>query len=326
MVACSTKCSALVVVCIVSYVLVSLPLALGLLGVWEPRRQGFFCGDESISLPYARDTVSFGAMLGVSFGGVVVVAVAEGFCAKRRGLKRSAILLESLICAGMLLYIMAAAMSAVFGMKLSMGALRPHFLAVCKTIGLKRPAIFVNSIICAYVLILIITGAYSAVKAIKVTMGALRPHFLAVCKVNVSFTCTPGTYVTEDVCTGDADVIRDARSSFPSGHAGIAGCLAAYVVMYLQTRVRNKSWVVPRVVVQVGLVIGALYVMGSRVADHRHHLADVIGGAVIGAAFGVGGMSVTQELTKPTFKRVARQDTDGHFSARQEAVGELSEI
>ncbi|XP_035661365.1 phospholipid phosphatase 1-like isoform X2 [Branchiostoma floridae] len=311
MVACSTKCSALVVVCIVSYVLVSLPLALGLLGVWEPRRQGFFCGDESISLPYARDTVSFGAMLGVSFGGVVVVAVAEGFCAKRRGLKRSAILLESLICAGMLLYIMAAAMSAVFGMKLSMGALRPHFLAVCKTIGLKRPAIFVNSIICAYVLILIITGAYSAVKAIK---------------VNVSFTCTPGTYVTEDVCTGDADVIRDARSSFPSGHAGIAGCLAAYVVMYLQTRVRNKSWVVPRVVVQVGLVIGALYVMGSRVADHRHHLADVIGGAVIGAAFGVGGMSVTQELTKPTFKRVARQDTDGHFSARQEAVGELSEI
>ncbi|XP_035661367.1 phospholipid phosphatase 1-like isoform X4 [Branchiostoma floridae] len=276
MAACSANCSALVVTCIVGFALVALPAALGLLGVWEPRRQGFFCGDESISLPYTGDTVSFWALLGTWLGCVVVVALAEGFFAK--------------------------------------------------TIGLKRPAIFVNSIICAYVLILIITGAYSAVKAIKVTMGALRPHFLAVCKVNVSFTCTPGTYVTEDVCTGDADVIRDARSSFPSGHAGIAGCLAAYVVMYLQTRVRNKSWVVPRVVVQVGLVIGALYVMGSRVADHRHHLADVIGGAVIGAAFGVGGMSVTQELTKPTFKRVARQDTDGHFSARQEAVGELSEI
>ncbi|XP_035661368.1 phospholipid phosphatase 1-like isoform X5 [Branchiostoma floridae] len=261
MAACSANCSALVVTCIVGFALVALPAALGLLGVWEPRRQGFFCGDESISLPYTGDTVSFWALLGTWLGCVVVVALAEGFFAK--------------------------------------------------TIGLKRPAIFVNSIICAYVLILIITGAYSAVKAIK---------------VNVSFTCTPGTYVTEDVCTGDADVIRDARSSFPSGHAGIAGCLAAYVVMYLQTRVRNKSWVVPRVVVQVGLVIGALYVMGSRVADHRHHLADVIGGAVIGAAFGVGGMSVTQELTKPTFKRVARQDTDGHFSARQEAVGELSEI
>ncbi|XP_078620534.1 phospholipid phosphatase 1-like [Branchiostoma floridae x Branchiostoma japonicum] len=276
MATCSAKCSALVVVCIVSYVLVSLPLALGLLGVWEPRRQGFFCGDESISLPYVRDTVSFGAMLGVSFGGVVVVAIVEGFCAKRRGLKRSAILLESLICAGMLLFIMAAAMSAVYGMKLS--------------------------------------------------MGALRPHFLAVCEVNVTFTCTPGDYVTEDVCTGDADVIRDARSSFPSGHAGIAGCLAAYVVLYLQTRVRNKSWVVPRVVVQVGLVTGAVYVMGSRVADHRHHLADVIGGAVIGAAFGVGGMSVTQELTNPTGKSGASQDTDGHFSARQGAVDELSEI
>ncbi|XP_078621513.1 phospholipid phosphatase 1-like [Branchiostoma floridae x Branchiostoma japonicum] len=175
-------------------------------------------------------------------------------------------------------------------------------------------------------LMLVTTGACSAVYVIKMSMGALRPHFLAVCKVNVSFTCTPGTYVTDDVCTGDADVIRDARSSFPSGHAGIAGCLAAYVVMYLQTRVRNKSWVVPRVVVQVGLVMGALYIMGSRVADHQHHLADVVGGAVLGAAFGVGGMSATKELTKPTFKRGARQDTDCPFSARQEALEQLSQI
>ncbi|XP_078700283.1 phospholipid phosphatase 1-like [Branchiostoma floridae x Branchiostoma belcheri] len=273
MAACSAKCTAIVVSCIVCYVLVSIPLALGILGVLEPRRQGFFCGDESISLPYAGDTVSLGAMVGVALGGAVLVGLAEGVFAKTRGLKPPAIFVNSLICAGMLLFIMAAAGSAVYGAKLS--------------------------------------------------MGVLRPHFLAVCKVNVTFTCTPGTYVTEDVCTGDADVIREARSSFPSGHAGIAGCLAAYVVLYLQHRVRNKSWVLPRVAVQIGLVLGGLYVLGSRVADHQHHLADVIGGAVVGAAFGVAGMCVTKELTKATGKR---GDTGVRFAREQETADELLEI
>ncbi|XP_066264002.1 phospholipid phosphatase 1-like [Branchiostoma lanceolatum] len=270
----SARCTCLVVTCIVCYVLVSLPLVFGLLGVWEPRRQGFFCGDESISLPYTRDTVSLESMLGVSLGGAVLVALAEGFCAKRRGLKRSAIFVNSLICAGMLLFVMAAGMSAVFVMKLS--------------------------------------------------MGNLRPHFLAVCKVNATFTCSPGSYVTDDVCTGDVDVIRNARSSFPSGHAGLAGCLAAYVVLYLHDRVRNKSWVLPRLVVQVGLVLGCLFIMGSRVADHQHRLADVIGGAVIGVAFGAVGMWVTKDLTKTTGKRGVRQDTDIRFSAGRESVNERS--
>ncbi|CAH1249037.1 PLPP1 [Branchiostoma lanceolatum] len=275
MAACSPKCFGFVVTCIVCFVLVSLPIAVDFfLGVWEPRRQGFFCGDESISLPYASDTVSNEALWGLKLGGAVLVALAEGYIAKRRGLKRSAIFVNSLICAGMLLFVQGAEMSAVDVMKLS--------------------------------------------------MGNLRPHFLAVCKVNVSFTCTPGTYVTDDVCTGDADAIREARKSFPSGHSGTAGCLAAYLALYLQYRVRNKSWVLPRLVVQVGLVMGCLYIMGSRVADHKHHLADVIGGAVIGAAFGAVGMCLTKDLTKTTGKRGARQDTDRRFSAVQESVNEQS--
>ncbi|CAH1249036.1 PLPP1 [Branchiostoma lanceolatum] len=260
MAACSAKCVGLVITCIVCFVLVSLPTAfVFFLGVWEPRRQGFFCGDESISLPYASDTVSLEALWGLILGGAVLVALAEGYIAKRRGLNRSSIFVNCIICAGMLLFVTVAELSAGDIMKLS--------------------------------------------------MGNLRPHFLAVCKVNASFTCTPGIYVTDDVCTGDADVIKEARKSFPSGHSEIAGCLAAYVALYLQYRVRNKSWVLPRLVVQVGLVMGCLYIMGSRVADHMHHLADVIGGAVIGAAFGAFGMWVTKELTKPDKKR-ARQDKE----------------
>ncbi|XP_066264360.1 phospholipid phosphatase 1-like [Branchiostoma lanceolatum] len=327
MAACSAKCVGLVITCIVCFVLVSLPTAfVFILGVWEPRRQGFFCGDESISLPYASDTVSLEALWGLILGGAVLVALAEGYIAKvkasfslkvlkvvlhmhvfrihlqRRGLNRSSIFVNCIICAGMLLFVTVAELSAGDIMKLSMGNLRPHFLAVCKVPYTSIIVIIISVRAYAYT-------DMSAVRVMKLSMGNLRPHFLAVCKVNASFTCTPGIYVTDDVCTGDADVIKEARKSFPSGHSEIAGCLAAYVALYLQYRVRNKSWVLPRLVVQVGLVMGCLYIMASRVADHMHHLADVIGGVVIGAAFGAFGMWVTKELTK-TDKKKARQDKE----------------
>ena len=45
----------------------------------------------------------------------------------------------------------------------------------------------------------------------KYSVGRLRPHFLDVCKPDYSkFNCTDG-YITADVCTGDAYLIKHAR-------------------------------------------------------------------------------------------------------------------
>lgn len=57
----------------------------------------------------------------------------------------------------------------------------------------------------------------------KYSLGVLRPHFLSVCQPDWSrVNCSEG-YVTQDICTGDEELIRDARLSFPSRHASISG-------------------------------------------------------------------------------------------------------
>ena len=45
----------------------------------------------------------------------------------------------------------------------------------------------------------------------KVTVGGLRPYFLTVCKPNTTLPhCSQG-FVTENICTGDAKDILEAR-------------------------------------------------------------------------------------------------------------------
>ena len=63
----------------------------------------------------------------------------------------------------------------------------------------------------------------------KYSIGRLRPHFLAVCKPDFSkLNCTTGfqkNFITDYECTGDEDLIKEARLSFPSGHASFAGII-----------------------------------------------------------------------------------------------------
>ena len=63
----------------------------------------------------------------------------------------------------------------------------------------------------------------------KYTVGRLRPHFLAVCKPDFSkLNCTTGfhkNFITNYECTGDKDLIKEARLSFPSGHSSFAGII-----------------------------------------------------------------------------------------------------
>lgn len=67
-----------------------------------------------------------------------------------------------------------------------------------------------------------------------------------------------------------------ARNSFPSGHATTAFAFAGYVY-----EEHGWKWGVP------ALALGA-FVGASRINDNRHYLHDVLAGATIGLAYGIG--------------------------------------
>lgn len=116
----------------------------------------------------------------------------------------------------------------------------------------------------------------------KYSIGRLRPHFLSVCKPDTAqYDCTSG-YITADVCTGDQSLIREARLSFPSGHASFSSYSMIFAILYVQARLQWRSVLLLRPLVQLVLFYMAFYTCLSRVSDYKHHWSDVLAGAIIG--------------------------------------------
>lgn len=129
---------------------------------------------------------------------------------------------------------------------------------------------------------------------IKNYVGYLRPVFYDLCEPDADY----------QECTGsDSD---DARKSFPSGHSSFSFCGLTLLTLYLLARfgVYSGSAVVrespdgtilmeyrkPARIKKLFSVLSlapmalAAFVAASRVADNKHHPADVIGGAVLGTS------------------------------------------
>lgn len=116
----------------------------------------------------------------------------------------------------------------------------------------------------------------------KYSIGRLRPHFLSVCKPDTAqYDCTSG-YITADICTGDQSLIREARLSFPSGHASFSSYSMIFAILYVQARLQWRSVRLLRPLVQLVLFYMAFYTCLSRVSDYKHHWSDVLAGAIIG--------------------------------------------
>jgi len=116
----------------------------------------------------------------------------------------------------------------------------------------------------------------------KRTVGRLRPHFLAVCEPNLN--CSNGTYFHTNYICGNPNekLIREAQMSFFSGHATMAMYGAVTLIMYLHYKLSGRKLFYLRTILQLILLMYALYVGFSRVADYKHHWTDV----VVGFAFG----------------------------------------
>lgn len=136
----------------------------------------------------------------------------------------------------------------------------------------------------------------------KYTIGRLRPHFLDVCKPDLSTLCTaddPFRYVTDFECRGtDAKKLRDARLSFPSGHASFSAYTMLYLALYLQRRMNWSGSHLLRPTLQIAAIMLSWYTGLTRVSDYKHHWSDVLAGFLIGSI----AAALTALYVSPLFK------------------------
>jgi len=88
------------------------------------------------------------------------------------------------------------------------------------------------------------------------------------------------------VCDGDADLIKEGRKSFPSGHSSQAFCTFGFMAFYVWGKTlayarkgQLSSW---RFIAGWPLMCAALAVAISRTQDYRHHWEDVTVGSILG--------------------------------------------
>ena len=129
---------------------------------------------------------------------------------------------------------------------------------------------------------------------------SLRPHFLVVCNPNLEEVCYqiedtfievedsdysyteihhPKYVIENNTCTGNKDLMREARLSFISGHSSISFYTAAFLIIFMNKYI--NVWIL-RTLLQFTHFILACWISISRINDYMHHPEDVIMGSIIG--------------------------------------------
>ncbi|PVD23696.1 hypothetical protein C0Q70_16969 [Pomacea canaliculata] len=209
-----------------------------------PFHRGFFCDDQSLMHPYKADTVPLWLLIIVAIGLPLITILLVEFLPRR---KRS--------------WCVVVPFDAT------------------PTNNSNKEACY--RILAVFFFGLAITQLLTEIG--KYSVGRLRPHFLSVCSPqNLPLNCS-NIFIVQDVCTGDSpDKIKEARLSFPSGHASMAMFAAAFLMMYLQARLVCSYVKLLKTVMQVAVFCLALLTCLSRISDFKHHWSDVLGGSLLG--------------------------------------------
>ncbi|XP_072443984.1 phospholipid phosphatase-related protein type 1 isoform X7 [Chiloscyllium punctatum] len=120
----------------------------------------------------------------------------------------------------------------------------------------------------------------------QVVTGSLTPYFITVCKPNYTGTdCrSRSRFITsEHICTGNPEVIANARRSFPSKDASLSIYCALYATMYITSTIKTKSSRLAKPVLCLGALCAAFLTGLNRVSEYRNHCSDVIAGFVLGS-------------------------------------------
>ncbi|XP_065406641.1 phospholipid phosphatase-related protein type 1 isoform X3 [Chrysemys picta bellii] len=125
------------------------------------------------------------------------------------------------------------------------------------------------------------------VNAGQVVTGNLAPYFLTVCKPNFTGSDCRAHHQfinNGNICTGDLEVIEEARRSFPSKHAALSIYSALYATMYITSTIKTKSSRLAKPVLCLGTLCAAFLTGLNRVSEYRNHCSDVIAGFILGSA------------------------------------------
>ena len=121
---------------------------------------------------------------------------------------------------------------------------------------------------------------------VKLSVGELRPHFIDICKPNFTeLDCRDSygysVYVTNYTCYGtDTKYIREARLSFPSGHASFIVYGMVFLIFFFELKPYIPRGI--RSAVTLLFAIIGILVAVTRLYDYKHHPNDLIGGSIIG--------------------------------------------
>ncbi|XP_066967218.1 phospholipid phosphatase 1 isoform X1 [Macrobrachium rosenbergii] len=212
--------------------------------VWSPFERGMFCDDESIRYPYSDyESVSDTALL--LFGvamPVGLISLLEWSRTRRESVGKP--------------------------VKLCGRNLHSWFWAAYCSVGT-----FLFGCACSQL----------TTDIAKYTVGRLRPHFVDICKPDWSQINCSEIYVQHIPCTNtDEHRLKEARLSFPSGHASFSAYTMIYLVIYLQVRFKFKGPELLRPFLQFVCLMLTFYTSVSRISDYKHHWSDVLSGFIIG--------------------------------------------
>lgn len=113
-------------------------------------------------------------------------------------------------------------------------------------------------------------------EVLKLTVARPRPNFFSYC----------GWDNDAHKCTGKTAHKRDARLSFPSGHASNSFAAGTWMCLFLSTLLNRRPeiwWILIRMLP----VFVAAFISATRITDYMHHVSDVIAGSVLGIGVSV---------------------------------------
>ncbi|KAH0486368.1 MAG: hypothetical protein KVP17_004159 [Porospora cf. gigantea B] len=157
-----------------------------------------------------------------------------------------------------------------------------------------------------------IAAAEVVVSVIKINYGRPRPDFLSRCFPNKVYDGSePPFYPTSGVpvCDEAADhfVVLEGRKSFPSGHTTAAFSSAIFTALYvahnMPRMVRLQNVLLGKLCTGLLALLPAIFVGVSRTFDYRHHVEDV----VVGALIGTGSAMLGREYLTREFMDVATE-------------------
>lgn len=248
---------------IACFICVTVAVVLLEAGLFPATKNGFFCGDKSISYPLQEQTISTnGLLLVTGIVSITVISVVE-FVAS---LEKQSL---PIWCSKPTRHCTPNLCEA---------------MQVWHKRAMKTMLIF----LWYFMVNVIMTDA------IKITVGSLRPYFLSACNPNV--TCVDGEYHHDYVCqTSIPKDINEARLSFPSGHSSVSATLMGFIMVYFQMRFKTTDKVIfLKPLFHLGMFVLAAWISSTRIADHRHRFIDVISGFILGTVVGVlGGIHAT---------------------------------